>query len=146
MHTLEVSVKIKAPTNKVYHLIRNMRLFPSFMPNVKKLEILKEKGDTNISRWEVDIEGAHIVWKEKNVFDDRNNQMRFNMLEGDYNNYSGEWFVKSDGNSSRLHLKVNIDWGIPSFEKIIGSILERKQRIILRSMLTAIRDYLQKEN
>lgn len=145
MITIRVSTLVKADKNKVYETIKKMEEFPKFMRNVRKLEVLERHPNRLLTLWEVEVDGAIVMWKEKDVFDDKRLRMKFKMTEGDYGSYSGELKVVGLEKKANINLMINIDWGIPSFEKIINPILKKKQKLIFKTMLIAIKNYSEKK-
>lgn len=144
MAIIEVSTIVKQNKNKVYNILKNMEEFPKFMQDIKKLKVLERDANRLVTVWEVNIEGALVSWKEEDIFDNDAMSINFNMLEGDYSAYGGKWILTSLPKKTKISLLVNIDWGIPSFEKIINPILERKQKLIFKTMLIAIKNHIQK--
>lgn len=145
MTTIELSVVVNQAKEQVYNLLKNLQEFPMFMRDIKKLEIIEKKPYGAVTLWEIDIEGTAVTWKEEDTYDDSSMSMQFRMIEGDYGFYSGKWQIASGlSKKSIVHYSVNIGWGMPSFEKVIGHILEKKQRRIIKSMLVAMKRHLEK--
>jgi len=140
MPKIEVSVKIRGPRDKVYKIIKDMENFPHFMREVKNLKIIKRMDNALVTAWEVEVDGAPVNWKEEDYFDDANYQVRFNMLEGNYEEYQGRWMLKDLlGNNTLLTLEADFDWGIPILEKYVSEALEDKARRSLLGMIQAIK-------
>lgn len=145
MITIELSISVNQKKEQVYNLLKNLQEFPRFMRDIKKLEIIENKNHRLVTLWEIDIEGTAVAWKEEDVYDDTSMSMQFRMLEGDYGVYNGKWQITNGlSKETIVHYSVNIGWGIPSFEKVIGNILEKKQRRIIKSMLVAMKRRLEK--
>ncbi len=51
MPTVETTVVIKAPVEKVYELARDIERFPQFMEDVEEVEVLEQTADRQVSRW-----------------------------------------------------------------------------------------------
>lgn len=145
MTNIELSVPVNKTKEQVYNILKNIEEFPRFMRDITKLEIVEKKQHRLVTLWEIDIEGTAVAWKEEDIYDDNSMSMQFRMLEGDYGIYNGKWQI-ANGLSKETIVKysVNIGWGIPSFEKVIGHILEKKQRRIIKSMLVAMKRHLEK--
>lgn len=140
MSVIEISIVIRQSIGRVYELIKNMEQFPSFMKSVRKVEIIEKDSNRLITYWEVDLKGASVIWKEEDVFDDDIKSIKFRMIEGDYKDYHGRWLLKElNKKSTQVIISANFDWGIPAFEKFVGSVLERKARTLLKGMLKAIK-------
>lgn len=139
MYNIITSVMVKAPREIVFSVLKDMSNFSQFMHYVKKIECEKVSDTEVVSDWNIDVEGADVVWKEKDVYDDRNMELSFSKIQGDYNSYYGKWYLKKEGNRTRLSIDVNVDWDIPSFEQVIGPILKEKTKRIIRGMLAAVK-------
>jgi len=147
MPVVEVSAKIKRPRLEVYKAIKNMENFPHFMRDIKSLNVIKRFDENRIiTAWETEIEGAPVSWKEEDIFDDVNFQVKFNMIEGYYKAYQGLWSVKSTAKGTQLSIRVEFDWGIPVLEKHVSKALETKARRSLLGMVQAIRKKLERSN
>lgn len=139
MHNIKTSIFISAPKELVFSVMKDMHNYPTFMKYVKNIDVNKISDEEFISSWKIDIEDANIEWEERDVFNEKKYEIFFNMIKGDYGNYYGTWVIKSINKKIELLLDLYVDWYIPSFEKIIGSILENKTRKMIRGMLVAIK-------
>jgi ribosome-associated toxin RatA of RatAB toxin-antitoxin module len=140
MYSFEASITIKSPAPKVYQAIKNMEGFPNFIRDIKNLKIIKRIDDDRfITFWEIEIDGAPLKWKEEDSFDDKNLQVKFNMLEGDYSGYRGSWQVNGDGKATKLTIEADFDWGIPVLERYVRKALEARARRGLSGMLRSIK-------
>ncbi len=147
MPKIEVSTIVrKKDKQAVYDLLKEMQNFPIFMHGVKKLDIIEKKDNKMITSWKVEIDGASLLWKEEDTFNDKEKSLKFKMLEGDYDNYEGKWQLEELSGDTKIILSANFDWGVPAFEKLVGDVLRRKARNSLRSMLNAIKKLLEKKN
>jgi ribosome-associated toxin RatA of RatAB toxin-antitoxin module len=140
MPKVEVSVNIKKPKEEVYKVIKDMESFPLFMRHVKNLKIIKRWNDGIITAWSIEIEGAPVNWREEDFFNDANYELKFNMIEGDYEEYEGRWLLQDYNNSTKLTLEANFDWGIPVLEMYVGKALEKKARRSLLGMVQAVKN------
>ncbi len=144
MPTVEVAVVIKKPAAEVYRVLKNLEDFPRFMADVKNVKIIKRQNGTVVTAWEVDIEGAPVSWKEEDIFDDGLMQLKFSMVEGNYQMYRGLWQVQAHAHGAVLSLKADFEWGIPILEQYVGGVLEDKARRGLFGMLLAIKKRVEK--
>lgn len=139
MHIFNETIFIKTFSTRIFSIMKDISNYSKFMQQVKNIEIIKKNGTEIISKWELDIEGADIVWEEKDTYDEKNKKISFIMLQGDYASYFGEWILEKVKEGTKLFATFNIDWGIPSFEKRLTPTLEQKMKKIIRSMLVAIK-------
>ena len=126
---------------KVYEILKKVEDFPTFMKSIRSLKVVDRSDNRLVTSWQVDIDGALIIWEEEDIFDDNNFSLRFNMLKGDYGSYSGEWKLEDSGaNRTKVKLIADFDWGLPAFEQLVGKILEKKAKSSLNGMLRALRN------
>jgi ribosome-associated toxin RatA of RatAB toxin-antitoxin module len=144
MLNIKTSIWVRASKDKVFSTLKDMSKYSKFMRYVKNIKVKNKSNSRLISNWILDVEGADVVWEEEDIFDDQNTEISFSMLQGDYNQYYGKWKIEEIGKKTKLSIDVYIDWGIPSFEKVMGAVLEQKTRKIIKGMLTAIKIYTQK--
>jgi len=144
MHNIKKSILIKSSPDRVFSVVRDIENYPVFIRDIKSVEVRSRSSTRLISKWLIDIEGADVAWQEEDLVDEKNKRLSFNLLEGDYEKYEGEWSVAKDGFRSRLSDNMILDWGIPSFEKVIGPVLEKKTDKIVRGLLCAIKRYCEK--
>lgn len=128
---------------KVYEILKKVEDFPTFMKSIRSLKVVDRSDNRLVTSWQVDIDGALIMWEEEDFFDDKNFSLRFNMLKGDYGSYSGEWKLEDSGaNHTKINLTANFDWGVPVLEKFVGDVLEKKAKKYALSMLKALKNKL----
>lgn len=141
MPIIEVSSIVKSERSDIYNLIRNIEAFPKFIKGVKRIEVIKRLPHRSIISWEASVDGAHITWKEEEIYDNVNYAIRFKMIEGDYNKYEGEWKLIQLLNCTKIVLSINVDWGAPALVMFpeVNKILIRKTKKALKSMLVAIK-------
>lgn len=143
---LESSIIVKQPKETVYNLLKNMERFPEFMENVKQVTLLEGRGDRTITEWEIDLDSIAIIWKQENIFDDRQMSIRFKMLEGDFGRYEGEWNLFGLLTGTEIQLTIVVDWGAPALARYIEDVLKKKTQDTLEGMLNGIKRKLWIEN
>jgi len=112
--------------------------------SIKNLRVLKRQGNRLHTRWEVDIEGASLYWYEDDVLEKETGTVKFYMQKGDFGNYWGYWRISpAQRAKAKIELKANCDWGIPVLEPYVKKTLERKTKVMLKSLLRAIKDTLE---
>ncbi len=134
------STVVNRGIDDVYQIIKDVEGFPKFMKWVKAIIIHERENHRAISEWLVDFEDAYLAWKQEEIYDDSREKISFNMLNGDFDGYCGEWNLSEMGNNKTLiTLKAKFDWGMPNIEVLMGHILRRKARYAMRTMLLAIK-------
>lgn len=139
MPYVEATIVIKGEIKKIYKMAKNMEKFPLFMPDVKSVKVVERMGNKTITEWESSIEDTPISWKELDEFDDKTPLIKYKLLEGDLDKFEGEWRFEKIKEGVKITLTVDFDFGMPAFEKIVGSVLKIKVQENSRMMLEAIK-------
>lgn len=140
MLKVQITTKIRNSPVVVYRILRDMHRFPEFMPDAKMVAVIKKMSDNNIiTKWEADIDGTSLEWVEQDFFDTSNWKIKFCMIEGAFKKYEGMWSLTPTKNGTSISLSINLDWGIPNFEKYVASILEEKTCRSMRGMIWLVR-------
>ncbi len=141
MPTVESTVTINAPLDAVYAISRDIEKFPEFMEDVAEVEILEE-GSRQVSRWVSIIKQLKrtIKWTEEDFWNDEEHICRFNMIEGDFTEYSGVWTFTDDGaGGTEVQLTLDFAYEVPMIGKLIQGLLKQKTQENTDAMLAAIK-------
>ena len=139
MPYVECSVDVAAPAATVYELAKEQERFPEFMPDVETVVVLERHPDRVITRWKTLVEEAPIEWTEEDRFDDANLRIDYALIEGDLDTFEGAWTFVQDGDTTRVVLGVEYDFGVPTLAELIGPTLEKKVRENSEMMLAALK-------
>jgi len=123
---IERSILIKGPIDEVYTLARDMEGYPAFMPDVESVKVISKQGPTTITEWETSVDGTPILWTEKDLFDDANYTITYELIEGDLDKFEGMWKFTTTPEGTCVTLTVDYDFGIPELTNLIGPTLEQK--------------------
>lgn len=139
MPYVECAIDIAAPAASVYELAKEQDRFPEFMPDVETVVVLERHPGHVITRWKTLVEDAPIEWTEKDVFDDANLRIDYELIEGDLDTFQGAWTFTESGGTTRVVLGVEYDFGVPTLAELIGPTLEKKVRENSEMMLAALK-------
>lgn len=95
-----------------------------------------------LSEWRVRIDGTLVWWRQKEVYDSELLTIKFDMVEGDFALYKGEWRVLEVDAGSRISLVVSVDWDLRVTGSELAPTVERKARLAIRWMLRSLRKRL----
>jgi uncharacterized membrane protein len=125
MPTVETSVLIQAPLEKVYAIAKDNRSFPEFMKDVKSLTIVEESGSRVVSDWVGLIPQfmLKVRWQQEDLWDDAAHTCAFRQIKGDYDSLSGTWkFAEEDG-GTRFDSVVDYEYNVPTLGPLIKKII-----------------------
>lgn len=138
-------IDIDADPQTVFDIASRVELFPDFMPDVKKVELIERKDDGySRSSWvalaKVASINKEVKWIEDEWWDRENLTSKFEQVEGDYKHYHGDWTFTATDSGTHVKLTVDFDLGLPLIGPIIVRLLDNLTQSNLDSMLKAIKD------
>jgi ribosome-associated toxin RatA of RatAB toxin-antitoxin module len=143
--TTEAIIKGLVRKDAAWQVISDFQNFPTLMKNVDKVVIHDRNEHEGKSEWFVTIENAPMHWLEQDIFDAPKYGMRFESIDGDFEQINGSWKVEDfHGDGIRLEYSMNYHLGIPVIEEVVGDVLQKKMKKNADSMVQAIKDELYK--
>jgi ribosome-associated toxin RatA of RatAB toxin-antitoxin module len=113
---------------QIFQYILQVENYAQLMPNVKGVKILESQGTHRISHWDTEIEGAPLIWKEKDTIRHEQLRLEFDAIEGDFELFRGCWEVVPQGAEKPTLVAFDLVYsiGIAVIEEIVGPILKEK--------------------
>jgi len=137
-------ITVNTDTGTTFAVAREVEKYPDFMPDVEKVEVIERKDD-GYSRvhWVAVAKVASIdkliKWTEDEWWDENALTSRFQLVEGDYKHYFGDWTFEDVGGKTKITLKVDYDLGLPLIGPMIVKLLDKIVQNNLDGMLSAIK-------
>lgn len=144
MSYVESSINIQGKREDVYELAKDMEKYPDYMPDVSSVKVVERRDKQTVTEWETLVEEIPICWKEIDEFDDGNLRIRYRLIEGDLDKFEGEWLFEDAGDTTKVTLTVDFDFGMPTLAELIGPVLEMKVRENSIMMLEAMKKRIEK--
>jgi ribosome-associated toxin RatA of RatAB toxin-antitoxin module len=129
MPTLQNSIEIAAPPDRVYAIARDVERFPDFMPDVQRITVLEasEDGRRQVVEWVGLIPTVRLTvkWTEEDHWDDGERTCRFIQVKGDFTEYAGEWRFDPEGDGTRFTSEVRYELEIPTVGPLIRGLVRK---------------------
>jgi ribosome-associated toxin RatA of RatAB toxin-antitoxin module len=146
MPQIERSIYIEGDPQAVYTIGKNLEEYPQFMPDVESVKVVEKSGRQAVSEWITNVEGTPIIWKEEDIFLDEKLEIHYKLIEGDLEKFEGEWRFVKEKTGTKVILRVDYDFGMPSLTELIGPTLELKVRENCDMMLEAMKKKIEKKS
>lgn len=135
---IKIERVIPAKKWRIIRLITKVEEFPNYIPCVKEAKLISRSRDRMKTKWRIQIDNVPISWVEEDILDLRQNTIYFKAVEGDLEDFRGEWKFRDHPEGTEVvvnvFLKVNIP-GIKKFaEEYIKKILIANFETILKSI------------
>lgn len=120
----QVTVEALVPAvdrHAAFEAARNFERYPELADAVR--EVVTEDG--GVSTWEVSFRDGILRWQERDSFDEEAGRIAFDLVDGDFKSFSGEWVVSEHPRGVRVRFAADFDLGIPSLAALIDPLAER---------------------
>lgn len=125
MPTVNTSVWINAPLEKVFAIARDNRSFPDFMEDVESLEIVSEEGNTVVSDWvgKVPAFGLKVRWTQQDIWDHDAHSCEFTQVKGDYDKMIGSWKFTEENGGTKFDSVLEYEYVVPGLGTLVGKVI-----------------------
>ena len=141
---ISLKVNVKTAKQRLWEIIAHPENFPLFIPNIKDIRIVERDTKISLIRWKIEVDELEVGWIEQRHHFRDEGTISYRMIRGDFSAYAGSLSIQHAMNGVDLVWEIDIDWGLPSFSKVISVALEEKVRRSLRSMLLAIKRHAER--
>lgn len=140
--TLVVEQTVKAPTEQVFAIARQLERFPEWLDYVTAIKIRErsEDGKIVISEWEasVPILSLKAKWVERDEWDEERKVCHFTLLEGELDKYEGEWTFEPNPDGTKMRLTVIYEYQVPIGGALVQQLLRKIVEEMIKKLLEGI--------
>ena len=136
MPTVETSVLIHAPLEKVYAIAKQSELYPEYMKEVQSVTPVERDGARFVADWVgvVPTFGLKVRWRQEEIWNDATHASKFRQLQGDYDRLEGEWTFTQEQEGTRFSQRLDYEYNVPTLgplvKKVIHSIVVKNLEAI----------------
>lgn len=125
MPTIDTTVWIDAPLERVYAIAKDSRSFPEFMKDVQSVTVVEEDGNRLVADW-VGIVPQFMLkvrWRQEEVWDDTTHSSHFRQLQGDYDRLEGSWSFREENGGTRFDQHVDYEYNVPTLGPLVKKVI-----------------------
>lgn len=125
MPTVETTVWINAPVEKVYAIAKDSRSFPDFMKDVQSVTPIESDGSRFVSDWVgvISMFNVKVRWRQEDLWDDATHSCAFKQLKGDYDMLEGTWQFKEENGGTRFDTKLDYEYNVPTLGPLVKKVV-----------------------
>ena len=135
---IKVSKIIPAPKWRVIRLVTKVEEFPSYIPCVKEVIVIHKSHPKMLTKWRIQVDDVPISWTEEDTFALKQDSISFKAIEGDLEEFKGEWLFRSCPEGTEITVNVHLKVGVPAIkdfaETYVKRILTRNFEAILEAL------------
>jgi uncharacterized membrane protein len=143
MPTIELSLLVDAPVERVYSVARDVEAFPDIMEDLQSLSVLERSDDGNrtLTAWVGLIREFKMTvkWTQEDRWDPATYRDDFQMLKGDMDSMSGYWQFTPEEGQTRFDSVVNYEYNVPLIGNMIKALIKKKMEANLDAQMKAIK-------
>jgi coenzyme Q-binding protein COQ10 len=151
MPQIESTIVMNAPLSVVWPLARDVENYPDIMPDLQSLKIIEREDKGNgtqrvVSEWKGRIKQLNrtIDWVEEDIWSDTEHTCHFWQLRGDFTEYGGDYTFTPEGDTTRVHVKVNYRFDIPLLGALMHKVIQKIMQDNSDGMLKALKTEAEK--
>ena len=139
MRTVEMHARVHGtPADEVFDRISDFERYPELTDAVRQVKVTANVGHALMSEWEVTFRDGILRWSEEDDIDRASRTIRFRQLDGDFDQFTGEWSVEADGTATVVHFRGRFDLGMPTLAFMLDPIAENALRENIARILTGL--------
>ena len=135
---IKVSKVIPADVSKIFHFLTEVDEFPVYVPSVKEAKVLERWQNRIKTKWLVQVDHLPISWVEEDIVDFKKNTIHFKAVEGDLQDFKGQWKFKPVSEGTLVTVCASISIDIPAITDFAKGYVEKTMTKNFEAILNAV--------
>lgn len=125
MPTVESTIWVGAPLERVYEIAKDNESFPEFMKDVKSLTVVETDGNRVVSDYVGLIPQfmLKVRWRQEDVWDDEHHLCTFRQVSGDYDKLEGTWKFQVENGGTRFDSFLEYEYNVPTLGPLVKKVV-----------------------
>ncbi|MEI7575745.1 MAG: SRPBCC family protein [Armatimonadota bacterium] len=142
MPTVETTIWIDAPVEKVYAIAKDSERYPEYMKAVESLVVTSREGSRVVADWVGLITqfNLKVRWTQEEIWDDSTTSSRFSQVKGDYDKMEGTWKFSEENGGTRFDQFLDYEYNVPT----LGPLVKKLILHLVKSQLEAASEAIKK--
>jgi len=141
---IEIKVSRVIPSEKwrIIRMITKVSEFPSYMPNVKEASVVERVRNRMKTKWLIQVDKIPISWIEEDTLLLDKGIIQFRAIEGDLQEFRGEWVFKDHQEGTEVIANVFLKVGIPAIKEFADAYVTKVLTKNFEAILNALEQRL----
>ena len=141
MPTVDTSVWIDAPLEKVYAIAKRSEAYPEYMKDVQSVTPVEREGNRVVADWVgiVSQFQLKVRWRQEEAWDDAAHSSEFRQLQGDYDEMHGSWAFREENGGTRFDQSMSYEYSVPTLGPLVKKVIQSLTRKNLEGIGEAIK-------
>ena len=129
--------------NGLWNTLTQFTAYPRFVDAVTSVSQLEDTGGARTTEWNISLDGAPLHWVEKDYLDGEPLSLKFEMLDGDFDVFRGQWKTQEKEGGIHLSLTLEYEMNIPVIQVALGDVLKEKFQTYASLLVKAVGEQAQ---
>lgn len=146
MPTVESTIWVAAPLERVYEIAKDNESFPEFMKDVKSLTVVETDGNRIVSDYVGLIPQfmLKVRWRQEDIWDDAQHLCTFRQVSGDYDKLEGTWKFQTENGGTRFDSFLEYEYNVPTLGPLVKKVVHMIVVKNVEGILEAIKERSEK--
>ena len=136
---IKISKVIPAEMWRVVRLLTKVWEFPSYIPCVKEANVIHKAGHKIVTKWCVQVDKVPISWTEEDDLELlHQNKIYFKAIEGDLQEFKGEWTFRVHPEGTEVTVDVRLKVGVPAIRDFADAYVKKLLTMTFEAILEAV--------
>ena len=142
MPTVETTIWIDAPVEKVYAIAKDSERYPEYMKAVESLVVTSREGSRVVADWVGLITqfNLKVRWTQEEIWDDSTTSSIFSQLKGDYDKMEGTWRFVEENGGTRFDQFLDYEYNVPTLGPLVKKLILHLVKSQLEAASEAIKN------
>jgi ribosome-associated toxin RatA of RatAB toxin-antitoxin module len=142
MPTVETTIWIDAPVEKVYAIAKDSERYPEYMKAVESLVVTSREGSRVVADWVGLITqfNLKVRWTQEEIWDDSTTSSKFSQLKGDYDKMEGTWKFSEENGGTRFDQFLDYEYNVPTLGPLVKKLILHLVKSQLEAASEAIKN------
>lgn len=123
--TITVSRVIPSEKWRILRLLTKIWEFPTYIPTIKESSVIERSHNKMKTKWRVQVDKVPITWIEEDTLALSENKIYFKALEGDLQEFGGDWTFKKHRDGTEVIVNVKLKVGIPAIKEFADAYIKK---------------------
>ncbi len=141
MPSIDTSIWINAPIERVYAIAKDSASYPEYMRDVQSVTLVQRDGNRVVSDY-VGLVPQFLLkvrWRQEEIWDEGNHSSTFRQIEGDYDELSGTWKFTEERDGVRFDQHLDYVYDVPTLGALVKKVVHGIMVKNLENIGTAIK-------
>lgn len=139
---IKISRVVPAERWRVIRMLTKVWEFSKYIKEIKEVTVLEKTGNVLRTKWRVLVDDLPINWIEEDSLFLNENAIKFKAVEGDLQEFYGQWNFKDHTRGTEVHLDVFLNVGIPAIRDFAQNYMKDLVAKIFLSIIDSLENRL----